>query len=86
MKKNEVLANPLHFSMTAKSIVVTQGEETGELPWEQVYKLISTKRQILIYSSRINAYIIPREQVADKYEALRTLAAEQLPDYRIRMR
>ena len=63
-----------------------QGEEKGELPWDQVYKMIATKRHILIYSNRINAYIIPREQAKEQWDTIWEIAKKQLPPYRIRMK
>jgi hypothetical protein len=56
------------------------------LGWKEIYKMISTKSQVLIYSNRVNAYIIPREQLGDQYEDLKAIAKEQLEKYRFRMR
>lgn len=83
---SQVLKHPLHFSVDEKGFTVSQGEEKAELPWEQIYKMISTKSNVLVYSSRINAYIIPREQLGDKYAALAGLGKEKLPKYRIKMK
>ena len=82
MKKNEVLAGVLHFCITEESITVTQGEESAELPWESVYKLVANDRRVLIYSSRVNAYIIPREQIEEQYELLKVIAEAKLPAFR----
>lgn len=86
LKKNEVLAGTLHYQISQKGIEVFQGEDSGLLPWDAIYKMVSNKKQILIYSNRVNAYIIPREQLGDKYDALKEIARKQLPNYRIRMK
>lgn len=86
MKKNAVLANTLHYKVDEHSIGVEQGGETGELPWEHVYKMVSTKHLIMVYSSRVNAYLIPVEQLGEKYSALKKIAEKQLPKYRVRLR
>ena len=52
---------------------MSQKEESAELPWEQIYKMVGTKSNVLVYSSRINAYIIPRAQLGDKYADLAEL-------------
>lgn len=85
MKTNAVLAHTLHYTLTEDSIAVTQGEESGELPWDQIYKMVSTRNQILIYSTRINAYVIPREQLGELYEQVKQLAQQQLPKYRVKL-
>lgn len=86
LKKNEVLAGTLHYQISQKGIEVFQGEDSGLLPWDAIYKMVSNKKQVLIYSNRVNAYIIPREQLGDKYDALKEIARKQLPNYRFRMK
>lgn len=86
MKKNEVLAGTLHYEISEEGIAVSQGEDQGLLAWDQVYKLVSNKNQVLIYSNRVNAYIIPRTQIPGQYEDLRVLAYEKLEKFRVRMK
>lgn len=86
LKKNEVLAGKLHYQISDKGIEVFQGADSGLLPWDAIYKMVSNKNQVLIYSNRINAYIIPREQLSDRYDALKEIARKQLPNYRFRMK
>ncbi len=86
LKTNEVLAGTLHYHISAQCIRVTQGEEEGELPWDMIYKMISTKNYILIYSNRINAYIIPKEQLNGQYEELAELAKSRLEKFRVKMK
>ena len=86
LKKNEVLAGTLHYQVSEKGIEVFQGEDSGLLPWDAIYKMVSNQKQVLIYSNRVNAYIIPREQLGDKYDALKEIARKQLPNYRLRMK
>ncbi len=86
LRTNEVLSGVLHYEVSESGIRVTQGEEAGELPWDQIYKIASTKHQVLIYSNRIQAYIIPREQLGGKYGELKQLAQKQLESYRFCMK
>ena len=55
IKTNAVLAGTLHYEVSEECIRVTQGEESGELPWEAVYKIVANDKQVLIYSNRVNA-------------------------------
>ena len=86
MQKNEILSGVLHYTVTEKGITVKAGEEEAELPWDMVYKVTSTKGQILIYSNRLNAYVVPKEQIGEKAEQFRTIAQKQLPAYRFKMK
>lgn len=83
---SEVLRNALHFSVGETGFTVTQNDQSAELPWDMVYKMIATKRNVLVYSNRINAYVIPREQLGGQYKALAELAEKKLPKYRFKMK
>jgi len=41
---------------------------------------------LLVYTNRINAYVLPLTQVGDKYEELSKLAHAKLEKYRIKMK
>lgn len=86
IKTNEVLAGTLHYTLTQEAVCVTQKDQTGELPWDQIYKMVCTGRQVLIYSNRINAYIIPKEQLGTKFDDVVRIARKQLPPYRFKVK
>ena len=83
---SEVLRGTLHYEVDAEGLHVSQKEESALLPWEQIYKMVATKHNVLVYSSRINAYVIPRAQLGESYAALQTQAAAHLPAYRLKMK
>ncbi len=85
LKTNEVLANTLHFEFEEETICVSQDDQKAEFQWENVYKMVATKKLVLLYTNRLNAYIIPREQIKDEYVDLATLAKSRLDRSRVRM-
>ena len=86
LKASPVLSNPLHYHVDKDGITVTQGESSGVLAWKQIYKMVSTKHLVLIYSNRINAYVIPRSQLGEQYIPLAKLATDKLPKFRVKMK
>jgi hypothetical protein len=86
IRTNAVLSGELHYEVSDSGFHVTQGEEQGDLPWDAIYKAVSSKHNILIYTTRINAYIIPIEQLGDKYDAFAELARKNLESYRVRIK
>ena len=83
MNTNEVLSGVLHYEVTDKAISVSQGEEAAELMWSQIYKLVANDKRVLVYSNRVNAYIIPRNQINEKYDDFMHLAKNSLEKYRL---
>lgn len=85
-KKNASLSLPLSYDISGEKILVTQGEESAELPWDRVYKMAGNHKRVLIYSNRVNAYVIPYTQLGDEnYQRLYDLAKKTLPTYRFKM-
>lgn len=83
---SEALRETLHYAVDENGFAASQGEASGLLKWEKIYKMVATKNNVLVYSNRINAYVIPREQLGDKYAALAELANANLEKYRVKMR
>lgn len=82
----EVFKEPLHFTVTEEKITSSQKEESADLPWDQIYKVVETKSNILVYSSRINAFVLPKEQIGGEYAALREIMKKKLPGYRLKLK
>ena len=89
--KRQILASPalkesLHYKVDEEGIHVMVGEQTADLPWNMIYKVVSTRSNLLIYSSRVNAYVIPLEQLGDQYEPVKSLAETKLESYRRKLK
>ncbi len=83
---SEVLKQALHYKFDEAGVHVSQNGQTAELLWNQVYKMVFTKSNLLIYSSRINAYVIPRNVLGTDYETVTQLAQEHLEKYRLKLK
>lgn len=89
-KRQLLLSKPLqealHYVVDDIGIHTSQGDAFADLPWDGLYKAVSTKRSVFLYSSRVNAYIIPRDQLGEAYGTVKSLAAAHLPNYRLKMK
>ena len=53
------------------------------LPYQQIYRVSLTKQDLLIYTSRKNAYIVPRRDVEDQLDAIIEVFRSKLDSYRL---
>lgn len=60
---NPVFAQPLHYKVDDDGITVRSGEDTDSLPWQGMYKAVSTSRSVILYTGRINACIFPKDDM-----------------------
>jgi hypothetical protein len=84
--ENSALSKTLHYEFKKEVIGVSVGEESVEFQWENIFLMKTTGSLLLVYTNRINAYILPLEQIGDQYEALYTMAHERLEKHRIKMK
>lgn len=84
--ENNVLSKVLHYEFEEEVIHVSVGEESVEFKWENIFQMKTSGPLLLVYTNRINAYVLPLEQVGDRYEELSKLAHEKLEKYRIKMK
>lgn len=87
---SEVLQNTLSYEfnddgvLVSTSVVLEEGAENSALlSWKDIYKIVETKGQLLIYSSRVNAYVIPKEQLGDALADLKDYIKERTDDFRL---
>lgn len=85
LKNNPILSDVLEYHIDEENIDVTQGGETGSLPWDKVYKIVGIKNELLIYSNRVYAYVLPREQVGKDYAVIKKIAQKKLPAKYVKM-
>lgn len=85
IRSSEILKQALHYKIDDTGVHVSQGEETADLEWKQIYKMAATKNSLLIYSNRVNAYVIPRKAIGEQYEKVVGLAVNHLESYRLKL-
>ena len=78
------LLAPLHYSIDKEGIKVSKGEEEGVLTWDKVFRVISFRDAVYIYSSRIYAYVIPKTALGDKETAFYEIARAHLEPRRLK--
>ena len=83
---NNALSKTLHYEFSEELIRVSVEMEQVEFKWENIFMMKKSGNLVLIYTNRINAYILPMEQVGEKYSQLSELAHKKLEKYRIKMK
>ena len=67
VKLSPVLSKPLSYTFTSEGILVSQDNDDALLPWEDITKVVETRKLILVYSSPKNGYILPKAQYKEQY-------------------
>ena len=83
---NPAFKNPLHFVLDENGVTVSQGEETQSQAWENMYKATSTNRSIIIYTSPVNATILPRRVLGENVSQCIEIISTHMPPNKVKIR
>lgn len=61
--RQEMFKKPIRYNICKEGIVIRQGEEFANVLWADIRKLKETKKTILIYTSPVMAFILPKDQI-----------------------
>lgn len=89
--KQQALRNPafqesLHYRLCEEGIEVSQQDTVQMASWDQVVKAVSTKSSYVIYTSRVNAFILPRKSMGEKAAKVMEIIATHIPPSQNRIR
>lgn len=89
--RRQVLTNPsfqkpLHYLLDDAGITISQGEDSIQYPWEELYKAVSTSKSIIVYTSRVNATIFPKRQMEDKKASVIEMISTHMPPNKVKIR
>lgn len=85
VKTNPSYKKPLEYTFSEEGITVAQGEQQETVPWDRLVKVVRTKKQLIIYSSKIHAFIFPLAEIGDKLEALDAMILSKVEGKQIKL-
>lgn len=83
---NEAFKKPLHYSFTRDGVYVSQGESVEMQKWENMYQAVSTGKSVILYTSRVNASIFPREDLGNDATALLEILCRYMDPKKIKFK
>lgn len=83
--KKQVALNPvfkemLHYRLSDDGIEITVGDAKESMPWSDMYRAVSTSKNIILYTTKINASLFPRADLGDKeLEVIKMISTHMNP-------
>lgn len=63
---NPSFKQPIHYLLDDEGIEVSQDGEVQRIAWADTVKALSTGANVLIYTSKVNACILPKKDLGEK--------------------
>lgn len=83
---NSAFKEPLHYLLDDTGITVSQGEVSQSQTWENMYKATSTTKNIIVYTSSVNATIIPRRVLGENTSKCIEIISTHMPPKKVKIR
>lgn len=70
---------PLRYRLSPEGIAVIQDKMSGQITWNEVFKVRETGKTILVYTNGKNAFIWVKAQMGKDGQAARKMLAQYVP-------
>lgn len=85
-KRNTSFHKPIQYELSDAGFALSQGEEHVDIEWRNVYKVVGTRRLVIVYISNVRAFIWPREQLGGQYEAVTGMLKAHLEPRKMKLK
>ena len=86
VKLSPMFQKPIEYELTDSEIIIRQDEEESALPWEAVTKVVGTSQSLIIYFSRVRAFILPKKDIGDNYNKVVELLFTKVGTKKVKLR
>lgn len=71
---------PLEYTLNDEGIKIQQKEEEAQISWNDVYKVVESKKSIFVYTGRNSAFIFPKAQYQEQIETVKAIIQEHVKE------
>lgn len=61
-----VFQKPLHYRLSEDGLEISTEEERQLVAWDSITKAASTGRTVLLYTSKVNAFLFPKRELGER--------------------
>ncbi|HAV01084.1 MAG TPA: hypothetical protein DCW47_07865 [Lachnospiraceae bacterium] len=77
---------PQHYKLTDEGIEITVCDQSDSAPWEAVAKVVSTRKNIILYTNKIRASLFPFEDLGDKKDKVIEMISTHVDPKKVNIR
>lgn len=78
----------LEYVLSEDGVLVRQKEEELSTPWNEIQRVVETKKNIIIYVTRVRAFVLPKNAIGKQYNDVTCLIKTVLDkkNYKLKQR
>lgn len=86
VKTVPMFKEPITYVLDEKGITISQNGQGYSVPWDEVAKIVETKDAVIIYISRIRAFILTKESLEEQKEEVYGVLRTNINDRRNKLK
>lgn len=86
MKSVAAFREPVRYIVTEDKIVLQQGDITEEMFWDDIFKIKSTGKSLILYITSVRANIIPLRDIGAGADSFLEIARKKLKPFQIQVK
>ena len=86
VKNTPMFQKPLEYELDGNGITIRQDDAQALNKWDEIAKIVSTKKCVLVYMNRVRALVLPKECMGEQYEAAIEIMRTHVPAKKMRIR
>lgn len=83
---NPVFKEELEYTLNEEGLTVAQGENSQSQEWDGLFKATSTGRSLILYTSPVNATILPRRYLEESKGQVIEIISTHMPPKKVKIR
>lgn len=85
-KKNQSVGNYLEYTFDDDGFTISDGTNEDRVMWELILKMEDTKNLVLLYTTMMRAFVIPKESFKTQYNEFKNMVNEKAKNARGRLK
>lgn len=81
-----VFKKDLHYRLNEEGVTVSQGGQEELIKWPDMYKAVSTPKSIVLYTTKVNAFIFPRKDMLSDIPKLIEIISVNMEPKKVKIR
>ena len=86
VQNSKMFQQPLEYEFNEEGIVVKQGEVEAATAWGECSKVVSTKKSVIVYITRVRALIFPKASMGEQYAEAVQMIRSHMPAAKVKIK
>lgn len=75
---NDALKKPMNYCFDDRGFILSQGEQSEDMEWQDLYKVVESKECIYFFFTKVHANIVPKECLGENLDTIIKLINENV--------